>query len=365
MAHVVETTGGADGERRRRLLRAAAWAAVGAAGAAFAWLNRGDLPAAWAAARAAHPGWLAAGLGWTLLFLVGQAGMYAGAWRALGMEASARGMLRRSLAAGALNIVSKSGGMGGLAVFLAEAPARGEPRALVTTAYTGVVAISHATFAVTLGAVFLLMWFDGRVTGMEATAGGVFALYVVVQAVLLAGALRSRLAVRRVYRATGAAVHAARRLLGLTREAYSPSDAAADELFEAVAALRQAPGRLAGAAAWGMAVELAGAGLLWCVLRALGEPVSPLAALSGYAMTVLFSTVGVLPGGLGFAEASLGVLLRGYGVTVPVTAAAVVLYRIGEAWIPLAAGMAALRMGRSAWGNGPADATPGPGAAAP
>ncbi|WBL36787.1 lysylphosphatidylglycerol synthase transmembrane domain-containing protein [Tepidiforma flava] len=330
--------------RAGRWVRAAAWVIVIAAATAFAWANRRDIPDAWHAARTANPWWLLAGLGWTALYLVGQAGMYAGAWRAVGLQGSMRELLQPSLAGGALNIVSKSAGMGGLAVFLARAKRAGEPAGLVTTAYTGVVVIAHATFTLTLAAVFVVMWLDGHVTRLELLAGAIFGVYVIAQAAVLAGALWSRSAVRRVYRAAGMAAHAGRRLLGREHGVYVPNDEAADELFEAVSALRRAPGRLAGAFAWGMAVELAGAGLLWSVLNALGEPASPVVALSGYAMTVLFSTVGVLPGGLGFAEASLGAMLRSYGVSLPGTAAAVVLFRIGEAWIPLAAGLAALRL---------------------
>lgn len=329
---------------RTAALRAVLWAALAAAVAFFLWANRQDLPDAWRSATSANPAWLAAALGWVVLFLAGQAGMYASARRAVGLPATTAGMVVPALAAGALNIVSKSGGMGGLAVFLAGAKRRGEPAGLVTTAYTAVVVVSHATFALTLAVVFVVMWFDGHVTRLEIAAGALFAVYAAGQAAILGAALWSRGMVRRVYRLTGMASHAVRRLLGLTRDVYVANDAAADELFDVLAALRRAPGRLAGAFAWGMAVELAGVGLLWAVLRALGEPVSPVVPLSGYAMTVLFSTVGILPGGLGFAEASLGAMLRSYGVSVPVTTAAVVLYRVGEAWIPLAAGLAALRL---------------------
>ncbi len=327
-----------------RLVRVVAWAAVIVAAAVFVLANRRDIPDAWRAALAANGWWLLAGLGWTALYLVGQAGMYAGAWRAVGLQGRLAEMLQPALAGGALNIVSKSAGMGGLAVFLTRAKQAGEPVGLVTTAYTGVVVIAHATFTLTLLGVFIVMWVDGQVTRLELLAGAIFGVYVIVQVAVLAGALWSRAAVRRVYRAAGAAAHAGRRMLGREHGAFVPNDAAADELFEAVSALRRTPRRLAGAFAWGVAVELAGAGLLWSVLQALGEPASPVVALSGYAMTVLFSTVGVLPGGLGFAEASLGAMLRSYGVSLPGTAATVVLFRIGEAWIPLVAGLLALRI---------------------
>ncbi|MES4792845.1 MAG: hypothetical protein C4321_07500, partial [Chloroflexota bacterium] len=293
-----------------------AWALVVCAVGIFVWVNRADLPVALHAIRDAHLGWLAAAAGCTGIYLVGQAGMYAETFRAVKLDGSVATMLRPSLAAGALNIVSKSAGMGGLPVFLAEGRRRGQPGGLVTTAYTGVVVVSHATFALTLALVFAMMWFDGHLTRLELAAGGVFGVYAVAQAVLLLSAVRSREACRRVFRLTGMATHAA-------RAPFSPVDAAADELFDTLASLRRSPAQLMGVLAWGMVVEFAGAALLWCVARALGEPLSPAGALAGYAMTVLFSTVGALPGGLGFAEVSLGAVLSGYGLSVASIAAMV------------------------------------------
>lgn len=341
----VESPGrGSDGRRLQGAWRAVLWLAVGCAAAWFAWANRSDLPEAWRVARGASPAWLLACAAWVAVFLAGQVGMYASTRRAVGLESSWHGLVVPSLAAGALNIVSKSGGMGGLAVFLAEAKRRGEPTGTVATAYTGVVAVSHATFALTLAAVFGLVWLDGSVTRVEVAAGAVFGVYLAVQAAILGAAVWSRAAVRRVYWLAGAGVHGLRRLAGLTRDTYVPNTTAADDVFEAISLLRSGPFRLAGALGWGMLTEVAGVGLLWTVLRALGETTGLAPALVGYAMTVLFSTVSVLPAGLGTAEASLGALLHSYGVEAPMAATAVVLYRIGEAWIPLAAGLVALRL---------------------
>lgn len=325
-------------------LRTAGWGLVVAAGFWFAWANRGDLPAAWRSARHADPVWLAASLLGTGVYLVGQVGMHASTRRAVGLDGGWRKLVLPSLAAGALNIVSKSGGLGGLAVFLAEAKRHHEPLGLVTTAYTGVVAVSHVMFALTLAAAFGLMWFDGHLTKLEVAAGAVFGGYLVVQAALLGAAIWSRAAVRRVYWLAGAAGHAVRRLTGMTRDVYVPNTAAADDVFEALAVLRARPARLAGALGWGMVTELAGVVLLWAVLRALGVGAGLVPALVGYAMTVLFSTVGVLPSGLGAAEASLGAVLLSYGLELPTVAAAVVLYRLGEAWLPLGLGLVAWRL---------------------
>lgn len=78
-----------------------------------------------------------------------------------------------------------------------------------------------------------------------------------------------------------------------------------------------------------------------------GRDVGPSVALVAYSTSVVFFIVGVLPGGLGFVEASLGVILAGYGLATPMAAAAVVLYRLLELWLPLTVGAVAARRLRS------------------
>jgi uncharacterized protein (TIRG00374 family) len=130
---------------------------------------------------------------------------------------------------------------------------------------------------------------------------------------------------------------------------------AADELYEAVALLRHRPRSLWAPGLAALGVDLLGVAQLWAVLRAVGAHPGVELPLVAYAVSTLFGIVGIVPAGLGAVEVSLGAVLVSYGVAMGPAAAAVVLYRVVELWIPLAVGgFAASRLTRISRPSGPA-----------
>lgn len=86
---------------------------------------------------------------------------------------------------------------------------------------------------------------------------------------------------------------------------------------------------------------------LWAVIAAVGGGHSLLLALVAYAVSSMFAIVGVLPGGLGFVELSLGAVLISYGLPARIAVAAVVVYRVIELLVPvMIGGLAATRLRR-------------------
>ena len=77
---------------------------------------------------------------------------------------------------------------------------------------------------------------------------------------------------------------------------------------------------------------------LWVSLRAVGAPAAPDAAVESYGIVALLSTVSVLPAGLGAVDAGLVATLHHSGTTLAAAAAAVLLFRVAELWVPLLAG---------------------------
>ncbi|MFD0489988.1 lysylphosphatidylglycerol synthase domain-containing protein [Saccharopolyspora spinosporotrichia] len=112
----------------------------------------------------------------------------------------------------------------------------------------------------------------------------------------------------------------------------------ADELYDAVAAMRDSPRATVPALCFAVAVDLLGAALLWASMAAVGAGDRPLVALVAYAVSTLFGIVGVLPGGVGFAEVGAAAVLVSYDTPVGIAAAAVVVFRILVMWIPLVVG---------------------------
>ena len=87
-----------------------------------------------------------------------------------------------------------------------------------------------------------------------------------------------------------------------------------------------------------LATEVIAVAILWSSANAVGASVSPLESLVAYSVAGLFSIIGFLPAGIGFVEVSMGAVFVGFGVPGATAAAAVVLFRVFELWLPVVIG---------------------------
>jgi uncharacterized protein (TIRG00374 family) len=228
--------------------------------------------------------------------------------------------------------------MGGLALYLADGRRRSQSRAAVVTAYVLAALLGHVAFAALLVTALLVLWWDGRLTGAELAAAGVFVVYIGVQAAVVLAAIRSKAALRTLHALPSKVVARIRRLIGRPRPSSPHSHDDADELYDAVHLLGHRPKSIIAPAICALLVEVLGVLTIWAVLRAFGESVGLQVPVVAYAISVLFSIVGVLPAGIGFAEASLATVFTSFGVPGSVAAVAVITYRLFEVWIPFAIG---------------------------
>ncbi|MBB5070668.1 uncharacterized protein (TIRG00374 family) [Saccharopolyspora gloriosae] len=312
---------------------------VVAAAAALVWANRHELPAAGRALRDADPAWLAVGAvvlliwiaDWVLLHLAARRVTGAG-----GYHEFAR-LLPVTLASMALNLAVKSGNVAGLAAFTLDSRRQGarDPagQGRVTGAYLAAAQTAEVGFVVTLAAGLAVVSWDGRLERAEIVATVLFSAGLLVRVVALVAAVRSREVLRRVWTLPGRCWD---RLLRRRRAARDT--AAADEFYDAVAAIRTRPAAAVPAVCFAVAIDLLGAVVLWASMIAVGAGDRPLVALVAYAVSTLFGIVGVLPGGIGFVEVGAAAALASYGVPVGVSAAAVLVFRVFVFWLPLALG---------------------------
>ena len=333
---------------RNLIVRWGPYLVVSVAAAAFLWANRSDVPVATRILRHAHPGFIALGLVLVLVALINQTALHRAAQRATGLEPTFGELLRPIAAGGFLNLVIKSGAMAGMAPLLALATRRNRSRGRTIAGYLLVNVLGHLAFAAALCGSLIVLIVDGRFTRVDAIATGVFALTTAMQLLLVAAAVRSRTAIRRLYAIPHQLVRALRRREDRV-EAQSSFEAA-DELFDSVQLFRKRPRAVMPAVGYALAVEMIGMTQLWCVLRALKIHPPLSVPVVAYSVSVLFTIVGFLPGGLGFVEAGLGAVLVSFGLTVPTAAATIVLYRLLELWIPMLIGAAAAHsVARTAW----------------
>jgi len=268
------------------------------------------------------------------------------AQRALGLRPQWSSMLPTAWATQFVNAISKSGGFAGIAVLVAEGRRTGKSRAPVIAAALLVAVLDQLAFAMVLPFAILVLVLDGRFSAGDGIAVAVFAGYVAVTLGAVLAATRSRSSVRALYALPGTVTAWMRRRTLLRADGTQRPDATqrpdstqrADELYDAVVLLRGDLRSAVPAALAAAAVDVLSILQLWVALLAVGVRVGPTEPFVAYSVSTLFALVGVVPGGIGVVELSLGAVLHSFGTPLASVAAAIVLFRVAEFWIPLAVG---------------------------
>ena len=329
---------------RHGLARRVGFVVAAAIAVVFVVANRSELPAVWKQLRTADARWVIVAFVAMLGAFVNLGAMHASGQRAVGLSSSARRLVLTAVKANSLNLVVKSGGMAGLTTFLADGRRRQASRGSIIAAYMLVVTLLEVAFATLLVAVLAVVVADGRITTPESVAGGLFACYLAIRVAILVVAWRSRSTLRAMFAWPS---HAWARVM--RHPPPERTHESADELFDALQLVRAAPARALPTTAHALMVDLIGVIELWAVCRAIGTGTGLAVAFIGYVVSVLFTIMSVLPGGLGFVELSLGAVLVSFGATAVTAAAVVVLYRLFELWLPLlAGGLATVRLSKRA-----------------
>lgn len=316
------------------LLAAAIWWVAG---------ERHLLPDVWHQLRTAQRGWLVALVVVVGLALVNLAMFHGAAQRAAGLATRRLELLEPAMVANSLNMITKSGGLAGLAPMTAHARRTGRQVPAVVAAYLLVAVVGQWTFAVVLGVSLVLTWSGRNLSTPEVAASGLFAVLVALQVVVFVAAWRRSPVLERFVAAPGRWLARLRR-----RAASSAPPVQLDEFHASLTILRARPARCVPVILHGFAVEAIGVVQLTVAVAATGQGIHVVAALVAYSVGLLFSIVGVLPGGVGVVEVTTTGVLVTFGIGVAPAAAAVVLFRVAELWLPVAvSGVAALGGRRS------------------
>jgi uncharacterized protein (TIRG00374 family) len=317
-----------------RGLRVVVAALLGVAVIGFVLANRHDIPDAARALRHVRLAWLAVGIATSLAYLTAYSLARGAALASFGVPMKTRRALLTGLVAHSANIVAKTGGMAAVAVYRDEARRSNHSPSRVVGGVMLTVVLGDLAFAAVLLCSLVVLAANGRFTTGDAIAAGVFAVYLGIVVGAVVAAARSRSAIRQLF-----AIPARVRR-------HQPDPTHADELFDAIQQVRRQPRATLPTIAWMLSIEAIGVLLLWECLRAYGQHTGISVPLVGYAISVLFSIIGVLPAGIGFAEASLGAVLVSFSVPGPTAAVVVITYRVLEVWLPLVLGLIVMRRWR-------------------
>jgi len=252
--------------------------------------------------------------------------------------------LRLAAAIHAANLAVHAAGAAGLGVLLAsrrDGPVAGPAH---SAAYVLGREVAHVAFAALVLIALVLTGVDGRLSAMLVAGAALFFVSRVAHIALL----------------WFAATHPAslprwRRLDGL--RAHAPTFGAA------LRAAARHPALLLRIAAWAAALDVLRVGWLFAALHAVGAGTSLDTTVESYGIVALLGTVSVLPAGLGAVDAGLVATLHHSGLTMAVAAAGVLLFRVADLWLPLAAGAVPALAATRVAGAAPVAAATAPAAA--
>lgn len=269
----------------------------------------------------------------SMLLVVSTGGVYRECLRTAGVDMPLARATRLSLASHFFNCAVPGGKLSSIVLFTAEAdrrtnsPGRGAA-GFFTASAVGRVALTavalltlpltaHAGIAPT--AVVLLV---ACYTAITVARVGVFALLHCRQDRVARWELRARTCLRRGIRSVRC-----------------------DESSTWTACVADQWARRAGflpALGWAFAGKLAGASLVMVGVHAAGGSVSFTTGLSMYAVATVAGSLAMVPVGLGVVELTMMHSFTGSGLTIPQAAAALMIYRLFQLWLPMLAGVVGL-----------------------
>ncbi len=289
----------------------------------------------------ARPEYVVAALLVQGLFVLNLARFFVTSFHATGLKARTPRFVLLTSASYLINLVSKTSGLGGLAIYIREAERNRDPVGRVSAAYLVTYIFGYAVFYLVLLLAMVAIALRGSLTAAEATAAGITLSVGLVLGVFLMAALRSADAFEGFLLFLTRTVNRVAKLLLRRPELVSEATIRreAGEVYEAVRAMKKRPLSFLPPFLHAVGVELLSAVLLFLVAQALHAHINLEVALIGYVLSLLFSMIAFTPAGIGLVEASLSVLLISFGVPKANAIAVAVTFRLFDFWLPVLLGV--------------------------
>lgn len=279
-------------------------------------------------------------MAWFLV--VGQ--MYQSIYRLLGMDDSTLNLSVVAAAAAFVNVVMPTGGMGGIALFAAEARRRGHPSGKATVAAALFLLFDQAAFLVILSMGLLVLLRRGNLSAGEITASLLLLALALVIAFLLYLGYRSAVTLGNVL-ARGS--HVINRLTRFViHRDYLSEDRAhafAHEIAEGLSGLTEQPNVMVRPVLWGLLNKVMLMAILAAAFLAFDVPFSAGTIVGGFSIGYLFLIVSPTPSGIGVVEGLMPLALSSLRVAWSQGVIVTLAYRAVTFWVPLGVGAVAFR----------------------
>jgi uncharacterized protein (TIRG00374 family) len=265
-------------------------------------------------------------------------------YRLLGMDEKIRRLTLLAAAANFVIVVAPSAGMGGIAVFAADAQNRGHPPGRASTAAAVYVFFDYlATLVVLVLGLFVLFRRNQLHTG-EITAALVLAGLALGLGILLYLGTRSGERLGNALAWIGGLVNRVTR--PVMRRDYFNVDVAYEFGLEAAEGLREArktPEGFLLPFALGLSTKALMMTILFLMFLAFGQDFTLGTLIAGYSLGYLFTIVSPTPSGVGFVETAMTLALTSLRIPFAPAALIVLGYRGFTLWLTMAYGMIAMR----------------------
>lgn len=266
--------------------------------------------------------------------------MYRSIFHLLGVDESILTLSRIATAANFINVVAPTAGMGGVALFAAEAHRRGHPSGKVTVAAALFLSLDHAAFlsVLAVGLIILARRNDlgpGEITASLFLLGIALSyasvLYIGYRSEEKLGNLLAWMA-----RAVNKVVEFFRRDQYLSEQRAHEF---AREVSEGFSGLTEKPSSLIRPILWGIFDKVLLMTILVCSFLSFEVPFTAESVVAGFSITYLFLIVSPTPSGIGIVEGIMPLALSSQRVDWSQAVVVTLVYRAVTFWLPLAVGV--------------------------
>lgn len=307
-------------------------------------LSFGELETIVATLQHAHPLYLFLAVLVQFLWFASSGRMYQSIFHLLGIHESVISLSRIAAAANFINVVAPTGGMGGVALFAAEARRRGHPAGKATVAAALFLLLDQAAFLVVLSMGLIILVRRNDLSAGEISASlFLFATAVIYGTVLYVG-YRSE---QRLGRMLAKLAHGINYIVNFFRKGEYLSEARAyefaHEVSDGFSGLTESPAGLVRPILWGIFDKTLLMLVLMFSFLSFEVPFSAETIVAGFSIAYLFLIVSPTPSGIGIVEGIMPIALTSLNVNWSQAVVITLTYRAVTFWIPLAVGALAFR----------------------
>ena len=313
-------------------------------GVALVILSFGELETIVGTLQGGHHGYLFLALVIQLAWFLVVGQMYRSIYHLLGMDDTTLNLGIVAAATTFVNIVMPTGGMGGIAMFAAEARKRGHPSGKATVAAALCMLFDQAAFLCILALGLIVLVRRGNLSLGEVGASALLLVLAAVLAFLLYLGYRSAVSLGNVLARISRQVNRLTRFI-LRRDFLSEerAHAFAAEIGEGLSGLSGHPLALLRPVLWGLLNKSLLMGILLTAFLAFDVPFSAGTIVGGFSIGYLFMIVSPTPSGIGVVEGLMPLALSSLRVAWSQGVIVTLAYRAITFWVPLGVGALAFR----------------------